>query len=65
MGQWTTQGWPVHGSTMDSIVADGRGSPELGLTAAAACREGGKAERMMRCNRGTTHRSLDGGEEAA
>jgi hypothetical protein len=46
-------------------VADGRGSPELGLMAAAPCREGGKAERMMRCNRGTTHRSLDGGEEAA
>jgi hypothetical protein len=27
-------GWLVHGSTVDSIVADGRGSPELGLMAA-------------------------------
>jgi hypothetical protein len=27
-------GGPVHGSTVDSTVADGRGSPELGLTAA-------------------------------
>jgi hypothetical protein len=26
-------GWPVHGSTVDSTVADGRGSPELSLTA--------------------------------
>jgi hypothetical protein len=34
MGWWITQGWPVHGSTMDSIVADSRGSLELGLTAA-------------------------------
>jgi hypothetical protein len=34
MGRWTMQGWPVHGSTMDSTVADGRGSLELGLTAA-------------------------------
>jgi hypothetical protein len=33
MGRRTTQGWPVHGSTMDLIVADGRGSLELGLTA--------------------------------
>jgi hypothetical protein len=27
-------GWPVYGSTVDSIVAGGRGSSELGLTAA-------------------------------
>jgi hypothetical protein len=27
-------GWPIHGSTMDSTVAGGRGSPELGQTAA-------------------------------
>jgi hypothetical protein len=27
-------GWPVHGSTMDSTVVDGRGSSELGRTAA-------------------------------
>jgi hypothetical protein len=26
-------GWPVDGSTVDSTVTDGRGSPELGLTA--------------------------------
>jgi hypothetical protein len=31
---WTTLGWPVHGSTMDSTVADGRGSSELSLAAA-------------------------------
>jgi hypothetical protein len=31
---WTATGWPVHGSTVDSTVADGRGSPELGLAAA-------------------------------
>jgi hypothetical protein len=31
---WTAPGWPVHDSTMDSRVADGRGSPELGLAAA-------------------------------
>jgi hypothetical protein len=31
---WTAPGWPVHGSTVDSIVADGRGSPELSLAAA-------------------------------
>jgi hypothetical protein len=31
---WTTSGWPVHGSTVDATVADGRGSPELGLAAA-------------------------------
>jgi hypothetical protein len=34
MGRWTAQGWPVHGSTMDSTVADGWGSPELSLMAA-------------------------------
>jgi hypothetical protein len=27
-------GWPVHGSTVDSTVADGRGSLELGLMTA-------------------------------
>jgi hypothetical protein len=27
--------WLVHSSTMDSTVADGRGSPELGLAAAS------------------------------
>jgi hypothetical protein len=27
-------GWPVHGCTVDCTMADGRGSPELGLTAA-------------------------------
>jgi hypothetical protein len=32
MGRRTMQGWPVHGSTMDLTVADGRGSLELGLT---------------------------------
>jgi hypothetical protein len=26
-------GWPIHGSTVDSTVADGRGSLELSLTA--------------------------------
>jgi hypothetical protein len=26
-------GWPAHGTTMDSTVVDGRGSPELGLMA--------------------------------
>jgi hypothetical protein len=31
---WTAQGSLVHGSTMDSTVVDGRGSPELGLAAA-------------------------------
>jgi hypothetical protein len=25
-------GWPVHGSTMDSTMADSRGSPKLSLT---------------------------------
>jgi hypothetical protein len=33
-GLWTTPGWPVHGSTVDSTVADGRGSSELGLATA-------------------------------
>jgi hypothetical protein len=31
---WTAQGWLVHGSTVDSTVADGRGSLELGLATA-------------------------------
>jgi hypothetical protein len=31
---WTAPGWPVHGSTVDTTVADGRGSLELGLAAA-------------------------------
>jgi hypothetical protein len=33
-GSVDAQGWPVQGSTVDSTVADGRGSLELGLTAA-------------------------------
>jgi hypothetical protein len=52
MGRWTAQGWPVHGSTMDSTVADCRGSPELGLMAATACHDGGKAKVVMWRNRG-------------
>jgi hypothetical protein len=31
---WTAPGWPVHGSTVDSTVADGRGSSKLSLAAA-------------------------------
>jgi hypothetical protein len=27
-------GWPIHGSSVDSTVAGGRGSPELDLTTA-------------------------------
>jgi hypothetical protein len=30
----TALGWPVHGSSVDSTVAGGRDSPELGLTVA-------------------------------
>jgi hypothetical protein len=33
-GSVDSAGGPVHGSTVDSTVADGRGSPELGLMAA-------------------------------
>jgi hypothetical protein len=53
---WTPQ-WPMVGAR--------RSSAERPLWAAAACHEGGKAERMTQHNRGTTHRSLDGGEEVA
>jgi hypothetical protein len=52
MGRWIAQGWPVHGSTMDSTMADSRGSLELGLMAVAACRDGGKAKVVMWRNRG-------------
>jgi hypothetical protein len=62
MGRWTAQGWPVHGSTVDSTVADGRGSPELGLTVAAACREGGNGKGATRHDRGTAHRGSNNGE---
>jgi hypothetical protein len=31
---WTALGWPIHGSTVDSTVADGRGSSVLDLAAA-------------------------------
>jgi hypothetical protein len=31
---WTVPGWSVNGCTVDSTVASGRGSPELGLMAA-------------------------------
>jgi hypothetical protein len=34
MARGLVLGWPVYGSTVDSIVAGGRGSSELGLTAA-------------------------------
>jgi hypothetical protein len=34
MGRWTMHEWPVHVSTVDSTVVDGRASLELGLTAA-------------------------------
>jgi hypothetical protein len=34
MARGPAPGWPVHGSTVDSTVASGRGSLELGLTAA-------------------------------
>jgi hypothetical protein len=33
MARGPAPGWLVHGSTMDSTVADGRGSSELGLAA--------------------------------
>jgi hypothetical protein len=33
MARGPAPGWPVYGSTVDSKVAGGRGSPELGLTA--------------------------------
>jgi hypothetical protein len=33
-GLWTAQGRLVHGSTMDTTVAGGQGSPELSLAAA-------------------------------
>jgi hypothetical protein len=33
MAHGLASGWPVHGFTVDSTVACGRGSPELGLTA--------------------------------
>jgi hypothetical protein len=65
---WTALGWPVHGSTVDSTVANDRGSPVLGLAAAlgsAACREGGDGKGATRRDRGTTHRSSDDGEEVA
>jgi hypothetical protein len=53
MGRWSAQGWPVHGSTMDATVVDGRGSLELCLTTAPGHgdllrgwqREGGDAAR--------------------
>jgi hypothetical protein len=31
---WTAQGWPIHGSVVDSTVADGQSSPEPGLAVA-------------------------------
>jgi hypothetical protein len=34
MGRWTMQGWPVHGSTVDSTMVYGSSSPELSLTVA-------------------------------
>jgi hypothetical protein len=34
MALWTMQGSLIHGSTVDSIVDGGRGSPKLGLAAA-------------------------------
>jgi hypothetical protein len=52
-------GWSVNGSTVDSIVADGRGLLELGLM--AACH--GVAMRRGRC--GTTGASLTGAWTAA
>jgi hypothetical protein len=48
-------GWPVHGSTVDSTVANGWGLPELGLTAATACHEGGNEKGVTRHDRGTAH----------
>jgi hypothetical protein len=33
MSSWTALGWPVHSSTVDSTVADGQGSLDLGLAA--------------------------------
>jgi hypothetical protein len=65
---WTAQGWPVHGSVVDSTVADGQSSPEPGLAVAPGRGDlprGGKMERTMRGIRGTAHRTLDDGEEAA
>jgi hypothetical protein len=34
MARGPAPGWPAYGSTVDSPVADGMGSPELGLAAA-------------------------------
>jgi hypothetical protein len=62
---WTALGWPVHGSTVDSTVVDGKGLLELGL--AATLGHGGllRGWRREGRDRGTTHQSSDDGEEVA